>query len=249
MIHYSDRESKLFGTRLGRVDLSPDFGEWDKLSQEASALQLDYLRVKIESPAADLLQHLAQQSARYYHIGVIKLYKMRVDKPLTGEINPNIVFRKVEPTDKTLFKNIVLDTYTDTPMGFFHHPEVDRDFPLALQLENISSYLADYFSGIEPNKVAYIGYVAERPVACFASEYNDSDGIVTTYYAGILAEYRDKGLFGEMIRFYKQLSCDRGMRYSKHGARIENLASQFAMEKEGSFCYGHEWVYMLCYKK
>ena len=247
MVEFSERESNLFNAKIGRVNVGADFDEWVKIKEESQALDLDFLRIKISNPDSSLLSKLSVVAPNLYLIGVIRLYKINITPDAAFHHTPVAEFRKVSLADKHLLKEILMKTYTETPLGFFQHPPLSQVFRMDLQLENISSYFADHFSGTEPGKEAYIGYMDGKPIECFASDFNDQHTVITLY-AGILQEYRNKSLFKDMIRYYKKLCYDRGKIDAICGARIENLVSQYAMEQESSFCYGHEWVYMASFK-
>jgi hypothetical protein len=143
---------------------------------------------------------------------------------------------------------VVKMTYSDHPLGYFQYPELARSFPIDLQLENVSSFFSDYFSGVEPGKEAHIGYIDDEPVACFASEFYDPLTTMTSY-AGVKAGNRGRGLFRDILRQLVFISNAKGKQSSAGGARLENLPSQYAMEKEGASCYGHDLVYMVGFNK
>ena len=244
MIEFSERESILFNLRFGRATINSDFDQWNEVYNSAKLLDLQYLRLKIVNPDSGFLSRFNQVKVGVSLMDIIRLYKIIMSETHANYSKARVEFRKVNPADRELLKNLLKTTYTDVPFGYYEYPRIKNDFPLELQLENISTYLSDHFSGVETGKEAYIGYLDDKPIECFASHFGN-DKIATTLYAGILKEYRDKDLFQDMIRFFKALCLSKGMTKAVCGARLENLGSQYAMEKEGSICYGHEWVYMI----
>jgi hypothetical protein len=247
MIEFSERESDLFKLRFARATIHSDFDRWDGIKKEISDMDLDYLRLKVANPGSHFISQLSALSPHIFLAGIIRLYKMKVDTGLDKSFNPDVIFKKVTLGEKNFFKRILEATYTDCPLGNHHYPLLEKHFPLHLQIENIGSYFADFFSGQEPGREAYMGYLNGEPVGCFASDFSNPH-TVETLYAGILPAHRNKDLFKDMIRYYKKLCHERGKTEAICGARIENLPSQFAMEQEASFCYGHEWVYMIGFK-
>ena len=248
MIEFSERESKLFDLRFGRATINSNFDEWADVYKSIQDFDLDYLRLKIVNPDSGFLARFSAMAPHADLTGVIRLYKIIIIEEHARHLNPVATFRKVKPQDKKLLKELLINTYSDVPFGFYQYPRLSKSFPLALQMENIGSYISDHFSGTEDGKEAYIGYVNDVPVECFASDFRDGS-IATTLYAGILEQHRDNDLFKDMIRFFKNLCLKKGMTKAICGARLENLSSQYAMEKEGSICYGHEWVYMIAFDK
>lgn len=248
MIDFSERESSLFGLRFGRASINSGFDEWALVEKESRALNLNYLRLKVVNPDNGFLAQFNAALPKVYFTGVIRLYKIIITEAHALHLNPVAQFRKATPADRQLLKELLKETYTDVPFGFYQYPELSKNFPLHLQMENISSYLSDYFCGVEEGKEAYIGYLNGEPVECFASDFRDGR-TANTLYAGIKPQYRDNDLFKDMIRFFKNQCLQKGMAKSICGARLENLSSQIAMEKENSVCYGHEWVYMLPFDK
>ena len=244
MIEFSERESILFNLRFGRATINSDFDQWKEVHKAAKDLDLDYLRLKVVNPDSGFLSRFSSQTPAAHLMGVIRLYKIMITEAHAQRPSPVAEFKKVTEQDRQLLKELLQETYTDVPFGFYEYPSVAADFPLKLQMENIGTYISDHFSGGEEGKEAYIGYIDGKPVECFASHF-DKSGVATTLYAGILKECRDKDLFQDMIRFFKKLCLSKGMYKAICGARLENLSSQYAMEKENSVCYGHEWVYMI----
>ncbi|MCW3127375.1 MAG: hypothetical protein JWO03_3033 [Bacteroidetes bacterium] len=248
MIEFSERESRLFDLRFGRATIDSDFNQWNEVRKAASDLDLDYLRLKIVNPDSDFLAGFSEMAPKADLTGIIRLYKIIITAEQAQYNAPVAEFRKASIGDKQLLKELLMETYTDVPFGYYQYPRLTKSFPIDIQMENIGSYIADHFSGTEEGKEAYIGYIDGKPVECFASDFRD--GLTaTTLYAGIVREYRDNDLFKDMIRFFKNLCFKKGMTKAICGARLENLSSQYAMEKEGSICYGYEWVYMIGFDK
>jgi hypothetical protein len=248
MIEFSERESALFDLKFGRATINSDFDEWNEIQRSIRAFDLDYLRLKIVNPDSGFLSRFSAMAPQADLTGVIRLYKIIITEQYAQYQKPMAEFRKATPADKQLLKELLMETYTDVPFGYYQYPRLSKNFPLNLQMENIGSYFHDHFCGTEEGKEAYIGYIDGKPVECFASDFRDG-GTATTLYAGILKEHRDNDLFKDMIRFFKNLCLKKGMTKAICGARLENLSSQVAMEKEGSVCYGHEWVYMIAFDK
>lgn len=248
MIEFSARESELFGVRFGRATITSDFKDWERLRRLSADMQLDYLRLKVVNPEDSFLDHFCQADWHADLMGVIRLYKIVAREAHAHYDAPVARFQKVTESDKQLLKDLLIKTYTEVPFGFFQYKALLGKFPLEKQLENIGSYIADNFCGQYHDKEAYIGYVNGKPIECFASDFSDGTTAVTLY-AGILTEHRDHDLFKDMIRFFKQLCWQKGMAKSICGARLENLSSQYAMEREGSVSYGTEWVYMISFDK
>lgn len=248
MMEFSERESKLFNLRFGRATIHSDSNNLKEVIEKSKALDLDYLRVKIVNPDSHFLANLSQIEPHAYLMGIIKLYKRRPGKDHEPYGNPDLVFKKVTEGDKHMFKEFVKSIYVGYPMGYYQYPDLNASFPLDLQLENISSYFSDYFSGADDNKEAYIGYVDGQPVTCFVMDFGDPK-VASCLYAGVIQTYRSKGVFKDAITYLTSLADARGIRQVIAGGRLENLSSQYGMAKDIGICYGHEWVYMLSFKK
>ena len=248
MIEFSERESKIFDLRFGRATIHSDFNNLDTIIEQSKAHDLDYLRVKIVDPDSQFLAKLSEIEPRVYLTGIIRLYKGKVELSPNSYFNPDLVFKKVEPADKQVFKDLVKEVYTGLPMGYYQYPELMVKVPLHLQLENISSYFSDYFSGVDTAREAYIGYVNDQPVTCFVLDFSNAK-VASCLYAGVVQSYRSRGVFRDIIRQMCMLTHARGIKQLTAGARLENVSSQYGMSKEIGICYGHEWVYILSFKK
>lgn len=248
MIELSAQESKIFKLQFGRVTVSRSFENWEEIRQQAAGMDLDYLRIKVANPDAFFMSKLPVFGSRIYMTGIIRLYKMKIDQRHENYVSMGVEIRKVTPGQSGLLKEMVMKTYTDCPLGHYQYPELTGDFPRELQLENIGSYCAMHYSGTEQGHESHIGYIDGQPVECFVSDFTHPEK-VETIYAGILPGHRDKDLFKDMLRYYKMLCFGLGKKEYIGGARIENLPSQFAMEREEAFCYGHEWVFLISMKK
>ena len=246
-MEFSERESKLFNLRFGRATIHSDSNNLDEVIEKSKALDLDYLRVKIVNPDSHFLAKLSQIEPRAYLMGIIKLYKRRPGKDHEPYSNPGLVFKKVTQEDKLVLKDFIKSMYVGFPMGYYQYPDLNVRFPLELQLENISSYFSDYFSGTDETKEAYIGYMDGQQVACFVMDFGDPK-VASCLYAGVIQTYRSKGVFKDAITHLTSLADARGIRQVIAGGRLENLSSQYGMAKDIGICYGHEWVYMLSFK-
>ena len=247
MIEFSERESKLFNLRFGRTTIPSGFNEWDKVIEESKTLALDYLRVKVVDPDSLFLSRLPSIAPRIYLIGIISLFKKKVEQDPEAYDNPDHVFKKVTQSEKQIFKDLIREVYTGSPMGYFQYPELNASFPIDLQIENISSYFSEYFTGTDDTKVAYIGYREGVPVSCFVLDFKDPK-VTVCLYAGVIQKYRGMGAFKDASMYVTMLAHSRGARQIAAGARLENVSSQFSMSKVGYF-YGHEWVYMISFHK
>ncbi len=248
MIEFSARESELFGVRFGRATITSDFRDWEQVRRLSTEMQLDYLRLKIVNPDDSFLDHFNSINWHADLMGVIRLYKIVAKEAHATYEAPVATFKRATEADKQLLKDLLIQTYTEVPFGFFQYKALLEKFPHQKQLENIGTYISDNFCGQHKDREAYIGYVNGKAIECFASDFTDGSTAVTLY-AGILTEHRDNDLFKDMIRFFKQLCWQKGMKKSICGARLENLSSQYAMEREGSVSYGTEWVYMISFDK
>jgi hypothetical protein len=248
MIEFSPRESKLFNLNFGRATINSGFDEWTKILEESKTLDLDYLRLKVVNPDSDFMAKLALIPVQAYLTGIIRLYKKRISQSAGDYYNQDIIFKKVSPSERAQFKELLKAVYTDLPMGYFQYPEYEKAFPLPLQLENISSYFSDYFSGDDETKEAYIGYMNGQPVTCFAIDIKDPK-VTVCLFAGVIQDYRSKNVFNDAIKCLMNLTYERKIRQIITGARLENVSSQYGFSKQIAICYGHEWVYMLHLKK
>jgi hypothetical protein len=248
MMEFSERESQLFRLKFGRATIHSDAHNLEAVIAQSKAYDLDYLRVKIVNPDSHFQHHLSRVAPRSYLMGVIKLYKRRPGKDHEPLSNPDLVFRRVTPETKGRFKDFIKSIYQGYPMGYYRYPELDESFPLDLQLENISSYFADFFSGAEDTREAYVGYMDGQQVACHVMDFGDPK-VANCLYAAVVQTHRSRGVFKDAITHLTTLADERGIRQVVAGGRLENLSSEYGMAKDIGICYGHEWVYILSFKK
>jgi hypothetical protein len=133
-------------------------------------------------------------------------------------------------------------------MGYHQYPELAQHFPLDIQRENISSYLAEQYDGSHSDMEGYIGYINDKPVGCFTADVNDPSVTVSSYI-GIPEDQRSKGIFRDILKCLGHVCVNRGAKEFIGGGRLENLSSQHGIEKENGICYGYELVYMIGFGK
>ncbi len=243
MITHSEKESTLFNLRFGRYEGPvPDAVQ---MRQQILDGQYDFVRVKLLNPGDDLFLFLNEVGFTYHLLDIHRLYDLDLHSYEVPALElPEMEFIACNGTQQEQMKQLVRDTYTESPMGFFKSNVIDQYFPLNLQIENFATYLADnYIEEGNPGKHSWLIRLNGDFIGCAATEFKGEKSY--TPYIGLLPAVRRKHLFTNVARYLQQAMKNAGCKYSTGAARLHNLASQINFEREGQKYVSHDYVFML----
>ena len=145
-------------------------------------------------------------------------------------------------------KQLVIDTYTELPMGFFQNEILEKYFPVQLQIENFASHISKkYTQQGNPGKHGWLIKFSGEFIGCAATEFKNENSY--TPYIGLLPQFRQKKLFTNVARYLQQAMKDGGCQFATGAARLHNIASQINFEREGQKYISHDYVFMLDCRK
>ena len=247
MIFYSEKESKLFGIKFGRYE--GVLNETEKLREQIIKEQFDFVRLKILKPGEDLFVLLHKIGFAFHLLDIHRLYNLDLH---TYQLPPlelsEMEFVICDGANEGQMKQLVIDTYTELPMGFFQNEMLEKYFPVQLQIENFASHISEkYTQQGNPGKHGWLIKFSGEFIGCAATEFKNENSY--TPYIGLLPQFRQKNLFTNVARYLQQAMKDGGCQFATGAARLHNIASQINFEREGQKYISHDYVFMLDCRK
>jgi hypothetical protein len=244
MVIYSDKESLLFNVKFGRYEgvLTDPIALRDEIIQGG----YDFVRVKLLNPGDDLFIQLNRIGLPYHLLDIHRLYTLDITTYNVPPLElPDMKFIPVTAANASVLKQLIADTYTEWPMGFFRNEMLEQVFPRHLQIENFAAYIATNYLDVSgnPSRRSWVIQLNGDTIGCAATDFKGQDSY--TPYIGLLPQYRKKHLFTNIARYLQQTMKDSGVRYTTGSARLHNLASQVNFEREGQKYTSHDYVFML----
>ena len=243
MILHSENESKLFKIKFGRYE-----GVLDKpeaLRQQILNERYDFVRVKILNPGDNLFVLLNRIGLPFHLLDIHRLYNL--DLPtydVPPPVHPEIEFIDCDGSQRALMKQIIMDSYTGAPMGYFRNELIEKYFPVDLQIENFATFIADnYIEQGNPGKHGWLIRMNGEYIGCTATEFMNLDS--HTPYLGLLPQFRKNYLFTDVARFLQRSMKAGGCKNAIGSARLHNIASQINMERENQKFMSHDYVFMI----
>ncbi len=243
MIIHSENESKLFGIKFGRYE--GGLSNPEAMRQQILDDRFDFVRLKIMNPGDDLFVLLHRIGFPFHLLDIHRLYNLDLHTYDIPALElPEMEFVACDGSQTEQMKQLVKDTYTEMPMGFFKNEMLEKYFPLQLQLENFAAHIAgNYQEQGNPAKRGWLVKLNGTYIGCAATEFKGENSY--TPYIGLLPDYRKKHLFTNIARYLQRAMKAGGCKYATGSARLHNLASQVNFEREGQKYISHDYVFML----
>ena len=243
MIVYSEKESQLFNLKFGRFEGA--LAEPEAMRNEILEGGYDFVRLKILNAGDDLFVLLNRIGFPFHLLDIHRLYDLDLYTYEIPEMElPEMQFLPCDGTQQQEVNQMVIDTYTEAPMGFFRNELIEKYFPLHLQIENFAAHIAEnYVQQGNPAKRGWLIKLNDEFIGCAATEFKGEKSY--TPYIGLLTQFRKKHLFTNIARYLQRAMKDGGCKYATGAARLHNLASQVNFEREGQKYVSHDYVFML----
>lgn len=242
-IQFSEKESTLFNVRFARYE-GPIFNT-SELIAEIKAQQLDFVRLKITAANESLFAWLNETQVPWHLLDIHRYYWL--DTHHTPVVLKNDSQLTLIPnTNDTIgyMHQMVCNTFSEMPMGFFKHHLIDKYFPVELQRQNVAQYIStQYIDSSNPGKQSWQIKQKEQIVGCGATNF--LPGEAYTVYIGLLPEHRKKSLYDDVINLMQYTIQQNGARYITGSARLHNLSSQAVFERQHERYTRHDYVVML----
>lgn len=243
MILHSISESKLFNIKFGRYEgklQSPEI-----LRQQIIEEHFDFVRLKLLNPGEDLFVLLNRIGFPFHLLDIHRLYNLDLRTYHIPDLElPEMEFIPCTGSTQEHMKQLIKDTYTEAPMGYFRNELIEQYFPLHLQIENFAGHIAaNYIEQGNPAKRSWLVKLNDEFIGCAATEFKGEQSY--TPYIGLLPHCRKKHLFTNIARYLQRAMKDGGCIYATGAARLHNLASQVNFEREGQKYESHDYVFMI----
>lgn len=243
MIIYSERESALFGFKFGRYE--GELKHPELLLKEIKEGGYDFVRIKVLNADEDLFLNIEKTGLPYRLLDIHRYYTLDFTKtPLPKPADSPMQLVRNEGGFTKQVHQLVTDTFTELPMGFFRYNEIEEYFPKELQLQNLAEYISTRYQDVtNPGKQAWVITYNGEAIGCSSTEFKGVEAYTT--YIGLLPQYRQKSHYAEVIRQMQYLIQEAGCQYCTGSSRLHNLASQAVFEREGERYSRHDYVFML----
>lgn len=243
MIVYSEAESLLFKVKFGRYEGALPHSDFFR--EQILRDKYDFVRIKIVNPDEHLFETLHKIRIPYHLLDIHRLYDLDLanyEVPIS-EL-PEMKFIEVNASKSAEMKNMIVNTYSGSPMGYFRYEMIERYFPIQAQVQNFADYISYNFVELSnPGKRGWLVQLNNTLIGCIATEFKNQHSY--TPYIGLLPEYRKKHLFTHIAHFVQRSLKVAGCRYATGSARLHNLASQVNFERVGQKFTSHDYVFML----
>lgn len=241
-VEHSLVESELFGVKFGRFE-----GKVEELLAQEKQIYLakyDFIRAKLLQPNHDLFTQLAGLNMPHHLLDIHRHYSLDTHlHPVLLHANNPIKLKQCTDLDKETLHDLVINTFTDSPLGYFSHPAMAQYFPLDKQLYNFASHMATVYTAKSSSKKAWFIVAEKTIIGCCATDFKAAEAYTT--YIGLLPEFRKMNLYRQVINRMQVDIQQFGVQFITGSARLHNLASQATFEKEAERYTHHDYVFML----
>lgn len=242
-IVFSEKESALFNLRFGRYEGSKF--NTQELVAEIKAKQLDFVRLKIIGADESLFSWLNETQEPWHLLDIHRYYWLdTLETPvvLKNDLQLTLTLNTID-TVSTMHQ-LVCNTFSEMPMGFFKHHLIQKYFPIELQRQNVAQYIStQYTDSSNPGKQSWLIKQNGKLVGCGATNFLPDEAY--TVYIGLLPEHRKKSLYDNVINLMQYTIQQNGARYITGSARLHNLSSQAVFERQNERYTRHDYVIML----
>lgn len=243
MIVFSEAESLIFNLKFGRYEGT--LPNPQVLREQILSDKYDFVRLKIVNPDEQLFATLNKIGIPYHLLDIHRLYNLDLNSyTVPAPVIPEMEFKEVTASSSLEMKKVIVNTYSESPMGYFRNEIIEKYFPIPLQVQNFADYISNNFiERTNPGKRGWLVTLNNTVIGCIATEFKRQHSY--TPYIGLLPEYRKKHLFTNMAYFVQRTLKQAGCRYASGSARLHNLASQINFERVGQKFTSHDYVFML----
>lgn len=246
MVEFSKIESDIFNLSFGRLNMTDELIDNLIIKQKIKQLNLDFIRLKIRNPNTKQIHQLHDLCKQVHLVEILRVYVYNIFYPfsINDASKQELFYKKVDKDDINELIFIIKNTYTDIPFGNYTSPYILNFFPVDKQLNNFIEYYKIELLKPLTNKIAFIIYnESNESIGCIISEViNDSS---YTYYVGVLEKHRNRNVLTQTIKFIKTIVEQSNLKSGFGAARLSNIYSQKAFEKNNMDFIGYDFVYLL----
>ncbi|MCS6935831.1 MAG: GNAT family N-acetyltransferase [Chitinophagales bacterium] len=243
LLTYSENESRLFGVRFARYE--GPLPDCTAMREEVHYQQLDFVRLKITHADDTLFARLHELGFPWHLLDIHRYYWLDThQRPIVLHNGSGLSLRQHTTSTFAAMQQIVAETFSEMPLGYFRHPVIEKYFPLPLQIKNVSCHIASEFTQTtNPGKQAWFIEKDGQTIGCGATNFMPEEAY--TVYIGLLPQHRKKNLYDDVINLMQYTIQQNGARYITGSARLHNLSSQAVFERQGERYLRHDYVIML----
>jgi hypothetical protein len=237
MIAYSNEESKYFGLRIGRANLSKS--SLIELNSEIELGKFDVVRLRVENSDDESLNVIQSLKHKVESCGSIIRYQQPVQELSTQELSSEVSVRVYRETDYDALSQIIELGSAKNPIGYWSTPGLEK----LVSRDDEIAYLINYYSKlfVTEQRQIWIMFWNDNPVGFTANEIEN--GILDTPLAVVLPDYRGKKLLQEFMIHRNNFAIKNELKVIANGARVNNNASQHVYAKFGMQAVGQDAVY------
>lgn len=241
-ITHSQIESEIFQFKVGRCE--EENIDSKKLLDTILENKFDFVRLKIPASNELISNELVKLGFPFFFSGSIRRYKVNVPEfPVDPYVNKDVEFELYDGSQYNILREILIDTWLRYPLGYFRSPFLNQIIKKEQEIECVIKYY-DKYNNYKTNpknsiwflklKNEYVGFLALNII---------DENVIESNIAGIHSKYQGMGLFHDVLRFIRNYSNERSIKWFYCGARSENVYSQRTFEKEYMTGYKVENVF------
>ena len=251
----SEAESKVFNMRVGRLEVE-DRLQPTKFNSQVEELNLDFVRLKAPIACESINSDLYETGYPFFFSGGIRRYEVDCFKVPLVPLDPDVDFELYTGEKKELLdlEWIMNDTWGKYPLGYYKTPVLRNYIDRETEMKALFKYYSLNNNNItHPSSFLWFlkfkgelaGFIA---LNTFPND-NFELSFIDSTIAGIYSKFQNKGLFPNVLRHVRAFCRINGYRFLRCGARLENLYSQKAFEKDDMTVTGIDMVYHIVNNK
>lgn len=243
VIEFSETETRCLKLKFGRYNAS----QVDPKYIKAAILEEKYDVVRVKTCASDELVsiNLEQTGFPFYFNGGVRRYQVNCfEAPLPPFTSPDISFELFTGQKMDIFEQIMFDSMGDNPLGYYRSPLLSKKITRDMEVKCLFEYYSHYNNNSRfSDNYLWFMKVGEDYAGIIALYVYRDKSMVDSTLAGFMKNYQSKGLFPNILRHIRNFCREQNLTYFCCGARLENLHSQWAFEKDFMKGTGVDYIF------
>lgn len=239
----SEFETKWLGLKFGRYNT--ECIDADLLKAAVLENSYDVVRVRTVSTDDVACLKLSRAGFPFYFSGGVRRYKVDCfEVPLPPFTDTDVSFELFTGQNRAEMERIITESMIDSPIGYYRSPGLSDRITKEMEAKCLYEYYAHYNNNsIFPGNYLWFMRLANENVGFIALNIYREKDMVDSSLAGFPKKFQGQGLFPNILRHIRGFCREQNIRYFCCGARLENLYSQWAFEKDFMKGVGIDYVF------
>ncbi|MFN8292476.1 MAG: hypothetical protein U0T72_02060 [Chitinophagales bacterium] len=242
---YSAYETKYLGLKFARYNTNCI--DADYLNHTLYSEQYDVIRIR--TSATDNWANIKLNSLKYpffFHGGIRRYTVNCFEVPPPQFTHANISFELYTTQNKHILQSLFSVCIQEEPIGYCRTPLLQNIISKETETNCLSEFYCHLYNNREyASNYLWLMKADENYIGFVALTVYDDVLKVDASLAGVIPTYQNKGLFPNIIRQVRKFCIENNLPNFTCGARLNNMYSQWAFEKEYMKCEETQYVYHL----